>query len=250
MVLAPVMPAGTAGASRLKYDKSVGALRFKMTSITAAATAFGVAVWLAAASAAQAQQFSADLVYRTVAGEAASAMGKINVSNRKVRIEPPDLPIGFFIVRADVSAAYFVRPALKTFMDAKQSSKLTQLLVPVDPEDPCRQWQAMAQIAGAPHDAEKWRCVRIGNDSVDGRTTTKYQAISPRKERYFGWIDPRLNFLIRFEAEDGTAVDVINIQEMLQHDSLFEIPADYRKFDPQQLIERIKHSDVWVEPEK
>ena len=28
--------------------------------------------------------------------------------------------------------------------------------------------------------------------------------------------------------------------------SLFELPPDLRKFNPEALIERIKHSDVWV----
>ena len=38
-----------------------------------------------------------------------------------------------------------------------------------------------------------------------------------------------------------------NIVEGPQSASLFEIPAGYRKFDPQALIEIIKQSDVWVD---
>jgi hypothetical protein len=33
-----------------------------------------------------------------------------------------------------------------------------------------------------------------------------------------------------------------------QPSNLFELPQDYHKFDPMQLIEQIKKSDVWVEP--
>jgi hypothetical protein len=199
---------------------------------------------------AQAQQFSADLVHRDTGGAAAVKTGKLNVSNGRVRMETPDLPTGFFIVRGDANAAYFVRPAQRTFMDAKQSSQLTQVLVPVDSDNPCRQWQAMAKIAGAADQGEEWRCERVGHDAIDGRDTIMYRAISPRNRRYFGWIDPRFNFLVRLEAEDGTVIDLVNIEEAPQPESLFEVPAGYRKFDPQQLIDRLKQSDVWVEPVK
>ena len=49
---------------------------------------------------------------------------------------------------------------------------------------------------------------------------------------------------------DGTAVDLKNIQEQPQPASLFEIPPGYRKFDPKALLERIKQSDVWVDPQQ
>jgi hypothetical protein len=55
---------------------------------------------------------------------------------------------------------------------------------------------------------------------------------------------------VRFQVEDGTTISLTNIQEAPQPESLFEIPAAFRKFDPQQLIDRIKQSDVWVEPVK
>jgi hypothetical protein len=177
-----------------------------------------------------------------------TAQGKLNVSNRKVRIETPDLAIGYFIVRDDIGAAYFVRPTQRVFMEARQSSQLTQILVPVDPNDPCRQWQKMAQIAGATRDGAEWRCERMGFDRVNGRDTIRYRVISPANRKYLGWIDLRLGFLVRLEAEGETTVDVVNIYETPQSTELFEIPPAYGKFDPQRLIDRIRQSDVWVEP--
>ena len=153
-----------------------------------------------------------------------------------------------FAVRSDAAAAYFVRPAQRVFMDAKQSSELTQLLVPVDPDDPCRQWQAMAQIAGVTDQGAAWRCERIGDEAIAGRRTIKYRGISPREDRYLIWIDPRIDFVVRLEADDGSTVEVADIQEGPQPAQLFEMPAGYVKFDPQKLIDRIKQSDVWVEP--
>ncbi len=53
-------------------------------------------------------------------------------SDDKVRIETPELADGFFLVDGAKPAAYFVRPAARVFMDARQSSRLTQIFVPVD----------------------------------------------------------------------------------------------------------------------
>jgi hypothetical protein len=209
--------------------------------------ALGTALWLvASALAAPAQQFSADLIRTDAGGADPRPAGKLNVLNKNVRIETSDVPDGFFLVLGNADAAYFVRPAQRIFMNAKESSLLTQLLVAVDPNDPCRQWQAAARIAGA-NQSRQWRCERSGDD-MDQQRTIKYQAISPQGRRYFGWIDPQLRFPVRLQSEDGAVVDLVNIREALQPESLFVVPAGYRKFDPQRLIDRLKQSDVWVEP--
>jgi hypothetical protein len=191
-------------------------------------------------------QFSADLIGTNAAGKPDAQSGKVFVANSDVHIEAPDDPRSFFIVQGGRSAAYLMRPAQRLYMDAAQSSLLTQLLVPVDPNDPCRQWQAMATIAGAAATGGQWRCQRLGAEKIDGRDTVKYRATSPQNQSSDGWIDRRLGFPIRFRMADGTRIDLANIRQGPQAASLFEIPADYRKFDPRQLIDRIKQSDVWV----
>jgi hypothetical protein len=217
-------------------------------TIPITALALGTAFWLAASAlAAPAQQFSADLIRTDAGGVAPRPAGKLNVLNKNVRIETSDAPDGFFLVLGNADAAYFVRPAQRIFMNAKQSSLLTQVFVVVDPDDPCRQWQVAARIAGADQGAE-WRCERSGDDMVEQQRTIKYQAISPQGRRYFGWINPQLRFPVRLQSEDGAVVDLVNIREALQPESLFVVPAGYRKFDPQRLIDRLKQSDVWVEP--
>jgi hypothetical protein len=197
---------------------------------------------------ASAQQFSGDLL-RTDAGSAISRpAGKLNVSRNKVRIETSDVPGGFFLVLGDDDAAYFVRPTQKIYMDAKQSSQLTQMLAVVDPDDACARWRATAIIAGAANETAVQSCKRFGQDTVNGRRAIKYWGISAAGRQYFSWIDPELRFPVRLQYEDGEVVDLTNIQEVPQLESLFVVPAGSRKFYPQQLIDRIKQSDVWVEP--
>jgi hypothetical protein len=185
---------------------------------------------------ARAQTFSADLVTKHV-GFQPDGEGRVHVSGGKVRIEAPGFGDGFFIVDGDKGGAWFVRPRQWVVMDAKQSSPLTQFLVRVDPADPCRQWQAMERIAGVTDGGGDWHCNLLGMEIVDGRETLKYLAIDRQRE-----------FLVRLETEDGTLVALEHIVDAPQPSSLFLVPASYSKFDPVQLINQVKQSDVWVEP--
>ena len=199
------------------------------------------------AGSARAQSFSADIVTIGKTGRASEKLGKLRTGDGRVRIETPDLPDGYFIVDSGGETAYFIRPAQKLFMDAKETNLLTQLLVPLELSDPCLQWQVMAKIAGA-SEAGEWRCEKLGDERVGDRSTAKYRAVSPRGRSLVAWIDVRLRFLVRMRDEAGGGVDIANIEEKPQPNSYFVIPAGYGKFDPQKLLQRIKQSDVWVEP--
>jgi hypothetical protein len=203
-----------------------------------------VGVLMCSYASAQAQQFSADLV--TTHGTAIAPAGKLRVFDDKVRIETPDFADGFFLIDGPNRATYFARPTERIFMDARQSSRLTQLFVPVDPSDPCRQWQIMANLASGGDLSNRWRCDRIGEEIVDGRRAAAYRAISSPGRDIVGWIDPELKFPLRIKTEDGATITLQNIQEGPQSARLFVIPTNFHKFDPQALIKRIKQSDVWV----
>jgi hypothetical protein len=73
---------------------------------------------------------------------------------------------------------------------------------------------------------------------------------SPQGQADNGWIDPQPKFPVMFRFQDGTRVELDNIRKGPQPAELFEVPSDLRKFDPRQLIEHIKQSDVWVDPPK
>jgi hypothetical protein len=213
--------------------------------------ALGVALMLITCSlSAWAEEFSADIVTTGAPAASAPRVGKIYVQNDEIHIAIPDLPAGFFLLDAARPSAYFVEPAGKLFMDAKQTSPLTQILVPLDPNDPCPRWRTMAVAAGATDANGSWTCQSIGKDSLDGRNVLLYRTFTSWRRTNLIWIDPQLKFPLRIRSDDGTTVDLKNLREGPQEASLFALPATYRKFDPQVLINRIKQSDVWVEPPK
>jgi hypothetical protein len=132
------------------------------------------------------------------------------------------------------------------FMETRRSSRLTRLFVPVDPANPCRQWQAMAKLAGIVEQGD-WRCERSGEEKIGGRDTIHYRALSPSGQQLSGWIDAARKFPLRIETQDGAIITAENIRDEAQPSESFEMPVGLRKFDPRALIKQIKQSDVWVD---
>ncbi|MCA6110020.1 hypothetical protein J6497_22715 [Bradyrhizobium sp. CNPSo 4026] len=194
---------------------------------------------------AAAQQFSADLV--AMRGEKAVRVGGLRVSEGKVRIETTGFADGFFLVDGTKPAATFVRPRAKVFMEARQSTPITQMFVPVDPDEPCRQWQVAASLA-APVDPDKWRCERDGEDTIGGRKADIYRIAAASGTSFVGWVDRERKFPLQIRTTDGAVIVVENIRDEPQPPQAFEIPPGSRKFDPRALIDRIRQSDVWVAP--
>ena len=96
------------------------------------------------------QAFSADLVRIDAAGEPRETAGRLYASGTGIRIETPDFPGNYFLVDLEARASYYVQPAQRMIMEARLSSPLALVFLPVDPDNPCPQWQAQAALAGAP----------------------------------------------------------------------------------------------------
>jgi hypothetical protein len=210
--------------------------------------ALGLTIPGVAAERSSAYQFSADIVSRDAAGAVVGTAAKLYVANRRVRIEMAGAHADFFLIDGDTGSALFMRPAQQVFMDARQSTLLTQTFVPVDPIDPCPQWRAMAINAGVPNAVGDWRCSRIDAEVIDGRGTIEYRVVSPAQAASQRWIDRDLEFPVKLRLADGTSIALEHIRLETQPAILFAVPLSYRKFEPQALIERIKRSDVWAEP--
>jgi hypothetical protein len=206
--------------------------------------AYATALFALCSGTAASQEFSADLVGLDADG--VPATGRINVAGGAVRIETPEITTGFFVYAS--GKAYFVRPGQRVFMDAKQSSQLSQIFIPVDLETPCGNWQAMAKLSGAADNGAAWHCDHVGDEIVGERSTVVFKAVSPRQHSYTIWIDRKFGFPLRVRVENGPTYQLERIDEKPQLPELFTVPHGYVKFDPLKLIKRLKQSDVWVEP--
>jgi hypothetical protein len=193
--------------------------------------------------------FSADIVTRDTGGALLGATAKLHAANHKARIELPGAADGFFISDTDAGTALFVRSSQRLYLDARRSTPLTRIFVWVDPRDPCRQWQAAAVTAGLVGTGE-WRCEPVERAIVNEHQVIEYRVSMPDGQSSYGWVDSMIGFPVKWRSADGNLFVLENILLDAQPANLFSIPSDYRKLDPQALLERIKHSDVWADSPK
>ena len=195
------------------------------------------------------QSFSADIVSRDSGGVSLGATAKLHAANHKARIELGGAADDFFLSDADAGTALFVRSAQRLYLDARQSTPLTRIFIWVDPRDPCRQWQAAA-ITAVVLGAGEWHCEPVEQAILNQHQIIEYRVSMPDGQSSYGWVDSMIGFPVKWQSADGNLFVLENITPGAQPANLFSIPPDYRKLDPKALLERIKHSDVWVDSPK
>jgi hypothetical protein len=92
-----------------------------------------------------------------------------------------------------------------------------------DVEAACSDWMQLAQNKGN-------TCHMVGSDTVNGRSTVKYETTNANGDTGDVWIDPKLRFPVKWQGKNA-GWELHNIQEGTQPPSLFEIPAGYNKMD-------------------
>jgi hypothetical protein len=99
-----------------------------------------------------------------------------------------------------------------------------------DVENACVDWLQMEKNKGG-------TCHKVGNDSVNGRSTIKYEGTNASGEGTTVWIDPKLRLPVKWQGKDSEG-ELRNIQEGSQPASLFEVPAGYTKMDMGGMMQR------------
>ncbi len=93
-----------------------------------------------------------------------------------------------------------------------------------DVENACNDWIQRPENKGG-------SCHKVGSETVNGRSTVKYEGTNSKGETGDVWIDPKLRFPVKWQGKDNSSGELRNIQEGSQPASLFEIPAGYKKFE-------------------
>jgi hypothetical protein len=91
-----------------------------------------------------------------------------------------------------------------------------------DVENACGDWQKMGHEGGS--------CHKVGTETVNGRSTVKYETTNASGDVSHFWLDPKLRFPVKWEGKSNSG-ELRNIQEGAQPASLFEIPAGFTKMD-------------------
>ena len=188
---------------------------------------------LLAASLVMAQDFSADVVN----GRGNEEIKKVYSTKDKVRyeVEGQNKAMGPTAVIVDETQSKWlvVLAERHMYMDSwptmMKKPTITQYWHVQDVNDACPQWKKLAEQAGT---YKNWgNCTKIGSDTLNGRSTVKYEGVSGKGEKNYIWVDTKLHCVIKMDGGTGGGIELTNIKEGSQPSSLFEVPAGYTKFD-------------------
>jgi hypothetical protein len=194
-------------------------------------------VLLLAASFALAQtEFSADMV-NTRKGED-SPGARIYFSKDKLRVEPAKKDAkgmgGVFLMNLATRTSTLIMDQRHMYMempaDPANQRTVFDFFTTGDVESTCADWLKQEEGKGG-------TCHKIGNETVNGRNTVKFEGTNAKGEAGAFWIDPKLRFPVKWKGKDGEG-ELRNIQEGTQPANLFEIPAGYTKFDMGNMTKR------------
>lgn len=187
-----------------------------------------------------AQDFSADVIN----ARGGQGIQKVYASRDKVRfeVEGKDQAMGPVAAIVDEMQKNWLvlltgkHMYLDGWPQMMQKPIITQYWHVSDVNDACPGWKKLAEQAGT---SQNWgSCTKIGSDTLNGRSTVKYEGVSRKGEKNNIWVDTKLHCVIKMDGVTGGSIELTHIKEGAQPASLFEIPAGYTKFDMASMMQR------------
>jgi hypothetical protein len=195
---------------------------------------------LLAASTVIAQDFSADVI----TGRSADGIKKVYATKDMVRfeVEGQNQMMGPSAVIVDSAQSKWLvllserHMYIDSWPQMMQKPIITQYWHVSDVNDACPQWKKTAEQAGS---YKNWgSCTKIGSDTLNGRSTVKYEGVSNKGDKNNIWVDTKLHCVIKMDGVTGGGIELTHIKEGSQPASLFEIPAGYTKVDLASMMQR------------
>lgn len=231
-------------------------MRFQAGHLGAVIVAFAVM----AATAAPAQQFSADVIETPARGATTT---RVYMSATKMRFQTLEggQPAGGAIFDAsqntttivdDKDRTYFGgadSPVFNAMLNQAGAPPILQFFRPANPSDPCAGWNVMFQKF-AQRDtsaAKKLTCTNQGSDAVNQRPAQKWQVVATHgaeSETGYFWIDSKLGVVSKSQEDKGETMELKNVVEGPQPDAEFQVPPGYTKVDEAALLEKLKSSPL------
>jgi len=195
-----------------------------------------VALLVAASFALAQTEFSADVV-DTAHQKAGRGPTKVYFGKDKMRFDSEDSdPRSGGPVIFDFSNESWVVLMTKQHMFMQMPSQMMEkrgmfhFFRTGDVENACSDWLKLRH-------SEHGTCRKVGNESVNGRNTVKYEGTNDNGETSTVWLDSKLRFPLKWQGKNSGG-ELQNIQEGSQPSSLFEIPAGFTKFDMGSMMQK------------
>jgi hypothetical protein len=191
-------------------------------------TCLSALILLASYALAQAE-FSADIVDLQRQGTPMT-QAKVYFAKDKMRIESQGQNprgMGAVLMNFATSTSTVLMPQQHMYMEMPTGTVpqrgLYSFFQTGDVDNACDDWKKMQRN-------QNGTCRKVGNETVNGRNTVKYEGTSNSGDVNYVWLDPKLRFPVKWQGKNSGG-ELRNIQEGGQPGSLFEIPAGYTKMD-------------------
>lgn len=206
----------------------------------------------AASTSAKKVEFSADM--QVLDGAGRTQIVKLFVGNEHARLDRPTTEdetdgIGSLLIDFDHQFLFLLIPQSKMYLQIAGSNgtpfyRGAWMFRPSSPDNPCGGWVSEANQRGI-----TLRCQRAGEDSVNGRPTSRWDATIPDGGHGSLWYDPSLNFIVKVlrTSKGGiqSGYELQNIKEGTQPQTLFEFPTGYRQFTLNRLADVLIGLGQW-----
>jgi predicted component of type VI protein secretion system len=195
------------------------------------------ALMLAASFVLAQTEFSAEIV--DLQKPATPTTAKIYFAKDKMRIESQTTSAhggGAVIVNFGTQTSMVLMPQQHMYMEMPMQSQSQRMAFTAaffqtgDVENACGDWQ---KIGGH----QDGTCHKVGSETVNGRSTVKYETANASGDVSHFWLDPKLRFPVKWDGKNN-AGELRNVQEGMQPASLFEAPAGFTKMDMGGMMQR------------
>jgi hypothetical protein len=157
------------------------------------------------------QEFSSNVTTKTKEG---TESGKVFVSKDKIRME---METAISIARTDKKLVWMLLPQDKIYMEMPMGAENTITLMNKVPGEISRKL--------------------LGTETISGRETEKYEVVyqdkvKDKEQTINIWLSKDLQFPLKSSNVDGSwSVEYTDVKEGPQPAAMFELPADYKKFE-------------------
>ena len=201
---------------------------------------------------AQKVEFSADMQVSDGSGQ--TQILKLFVGNKRARFDRlkqgnDGNGIGSILIDFQNQFIFLLIPQSKLYLQIEGSAGTAfysggWMFRPDTPKYPCNAWVREGDRRGI-----SLRCKDGGQDTVDGRSTQKWDATTPEAGHGSLWYDPELNFVSKVLRISKSGVQsgytIQNAKLGTQPPDLFEIPDGYRKFTLNRLADVLTGLGQW-----
>jgi hypothetical protein len=196
--------------------------------------------------------FSSNMVITQSTGQI--VVEKLHVGKGRARLDRipqkgETVRVTSLIMDFDHQFLFLLLPDDKMYMQILGSSGMSfyrgaRLFRPHTANSACADWIPEADSRGV-----NLRCVRAGQETINGRTTDKWEATATNGAHGTLWYDPDLNFVIKVlrVSKEGvqSGYELQNIEVGGQQANIFEVPSDYRQFTFNRLFDLLAKLGQW-----